>query len=48
VTKSVVSTVVGLLVADGTLALDTTVGDLLADHLDPADRRRAAISVATC
>jgi CubicO group peptidase (beta-lactamase class C family) len=45
VTKSVVSTVVGLLVADGTLALDTTVGDLLADHLDPVDRRRAAISV---
>ena len=47
VTKSVVSALVGIALADGAIeSLDQTVGELLADHLPPdADPRMAEVTV---
>lgn len=45
VTKSVVSTLVGIAVHDGDLALDDTLGDLLPAYADPMSAETASITL---
>jgi CubicO group peptidase (beta-lactamase class C family) len=45
VTKSVLSTLVGVAIDDGALSLATTIGDVLAERLRPQDADKAAITV---
>jgi CubicO group peptidase (beta-lactamase class C family) len=46
VTKSFVSTLAGIAIAEGSLALTTTVGDLLADRIPELDSAKGEITVA--
>ena len=45
VTKSVLSTLVGIAIHRGSMALTTTVGEVLGDRVRPGDRAKAAITV---
>lgn len=45
VTKSVLSTLVGIAIGDGSLALTTTVGDVLGKRVPPTDSAKVAITV---
>jgi CubicO group peptidase (beta-lactamase class C family) len=45
VTKSVLATLVGIAIGDGSLALETTLGDVLDERLFGGDDRKRAISV---